>query len=504
MKAHTLTYRGKEYEFPIHNGELQISDNLVDFPKSVLLILHFGISSGAYTLSVETADAVYREIGKFLGDGGLNDKGKRVFAKEPEVLAAVMPHRSLPTQAITLPDTTVASSEPKLATLLFMIHQFLLRFMVFPDPAQAPVIALWIAHTWVIDAFHFTPYLFIYSPTKRSGKSRLLECLAAVVCRPWSVVSATEATIMRKINADRPTILFDEIDTIYGSNHDKSKEGLRAVLNCGFMRGSTVPRCAGQGVVEYSVFSAKAFAGIGDSLPNTVKDRSIRIHLVRRAKDQAIETFRIYDVETSTNAIVEGLTSWAGNEDTTEQLQASRPVVSHELGDRAADIAEPLLAIAELAGEEWANAGRASLVALLQANEEEADEPGVRLLFAIRDIFAQERKRQMPTIHILRKLASREEEEAWTMQWPREFASGNTRGPAAKMASLLRPYGISAGSIRLPDGTTPKGYRVEAFSDAFSRYLPNLFEKVATTPQDAVEHPLTNPADTERTDHGKP
>ena len=163
------------------------------------------------------------------------------------------------------------------------------------------------------------------------------------------------------------------------------------------------------------------------------------------------------------------------NEETIQKLQYSRPQVPSGLGDRAADIAEPLLAIAEMAGEEWPQSARTALIALLRRNDdEEADEPGVRLLRAIREIFVAEGKKQLSSLQILRRLAEREEDEAWTVQWPRAISGGNTRGPAEKMAVLLRPYGVFAGTIRLLDGSTPKGYRLERFADAFSRYLPDL------------------------------
>jgi hypothetical protein len=41
-----------------------------------------------------------------------------------------------------------------------------------------------------------------------------------------------------------------------------------------------------------------------------------------------------------------------------------------------------------------------------------------------------------------------------------------------KLARLLRPFGVVSGSKRLPDGTTPKGYLLDQFADAFRRYLP--------------------------------
>jgi len=542
-----ISYRSKNYQFVKVNDALVISDEkLATLPKAVLLLLMVGAARGSFAIADTVLVHLSSKVGKYITDGQLNTDGQRVFRNDRELQTALRtpvfltnaqakplvdaefvessenpqivtqsaptPELDTPTvvEAVT-PDAiektdpidnlasvpSVASNasanvpgKPDLAALLTMIHEFLLRFMVFSDPAQAVALALWIAHSWVIDAFGFTPYLFIYSPIKRCGKTRLLNCLYVLVCRPWSIVSGTEATLMRKIDAASPTLLFDEIDTVYGNGRDRSRENLRAVLNAGFVRGATVPRCAGREVIEYSVFCPKAFAGIGNSLPNTVKDRSIWIHLVRRRKDQRIESLRHPDFSGLSTMIVEGLTSWAGYEEYLQKLATSRPEVPSELGDRAADIGEPLLAIAEMAGGKWPEAARSSLVALLCANEdEELAEPGVRLLGAIRDIFVAEGRKQLPTIQILRKLAAREEEEAWTTQWPRELAGNHARGPAAKMATLLRPYGISAGTIRLHDGTTPKGYRLAVFADAFDRYLPDLPEKLATTPQETAEPP---------------
>jgi hypothetical protein len=42
----------------------------------------------------------------------------------------------------------------------------------------------------------------------------------------------------------------------------------------------------------------------------------------------------------------------------------------------------------------------------------------------------------------------------------------------AQIARLLNPFGISPGTIRFPDDCTAKGYYLNAFADAFVRYLP--------------------------------
>jgi hypothetical protein len=130
--------------------------------------------------------------------------------------------------------------------------------------------------------------------------------------------------------------------TIFSANgDDDSKEGIRAVLNAGFERRATVPRCmvAQCTLTEFRVFCPKAFAGIG-KLPDTVADRSIPIVMARRTRGERIGKFRNRDAE----PIAEALETWSADLSVTQQLHAD------EIGDRAADICEPLLAIADMAG----------------------------------------------------------------------------------------------------------------------------------------------------------
>jgi hypothetical protein len=96
----------------------------------------------------------------------------------------------------SVPATTVAPLEA--------VAEFLQRFVVCSD-AQATTVALWVAHTWVYDAFDATPYLAVTSAEKRSGKSRLFDVVELLVARPWRAVQPTEAVTFRKIERDKPT-----------------------------------------------------------------------------------------------------------------------------------------------------------------------------------------------------------------------------------------------------------------------------------------------------------
>ena len=196
--------------------------------------------------------------------------------------------------ADTMPVTTLQTTSVELSSVLNSICPFLRRYVVFSSAAQPTATALWVAHTWALDGFDYTPYLRVDSPEKQCGKSRLLDCLERITPKAWGTISPSEAVLFREIDRDCPTLLLDETDTLFCNGKDDRAESLRAMLNAGFERKARVPRCVGQGssfgVQHFAVFCAKAFAGIG-SLPDTIRDRCISIRLVRKSRDESVERF---------------------------------------------------------------------------------------------------------------------------------------------------------------------------------------------------------------------
>ena len=145
-------------------------------------------------------------------------------------------------------------------------------------------------------------------------------------------------------------------------------------------------------------------------------------------------------------------------------LEHSRPTIPSELGDRAADVWEPLLAIADLAGEAWPDRARAAAVALSGGDSNEDLSPGITLLKDIRDVFVEIPGDRMPSVLLVTALIGKEE-----CPW------GDLKGKpldARSLARLLKPFDIRPHGVRLDDGTTPKGYYTQDFVDAWSRYLP--------------------------------
>jgi Protein of unknown function (DUF3631) len=383
---------------------------------------------------------------------------RRLFNTREEIVAAVPEPKA---------------SSPALGALLQAICDYLVRFMAFSSESQPVAVALWIAHTWTIDAFDYTPYLHILSPEKRCGKSRLLDCIGLLAAKPWRVVSPSEAVLFRKIEADAPTLLLDEADTIFCNGKDDGKEPLRALLNAGFERLAKIPRCVGPNneLREFAVFSAKALAGIG-KLPDTVSDRCIPIRLVRRAQNEGVERFRRREADAIASTTRDALAQWSGLEHTRATLRDARPDIPDQLGDRQTDICEPLLAVADLAGDGWPERARNALTKLCTGEIEEDESLGVKLLRTIRTIFEASSADKIASRELLDALVSTDDDGPWAAWWERDLADNNTRGPAAKLARLLKPYDIRARGIRLDDGATPKGYREEDFQEAWKRYCP--------------------------------
>lgn len=240
----------------------------------------------------------------------------------------------------------IATSE-----LLDAVTEFIARYVVLGDESDSPqatVLALWCLHTWAIDAADCTPYIVLESATPRCGKTRTLEVLRLLVKQPWLANSVTEAALFRKMEAEHPTLLLDETDAIFGAG---PREPLRAVLNAGNRRGSSVTRAEGKSYREFPTFGPKVLAGIATgALPDTIRDRSIIITLQRR-DDQPVQRFRVRQAEMEAVPLAFSLDAWAAA--TTPPLANATPDIPDSLSDRAGDAWEPLLALAEFAGNEW-------------------------------------------------------------------------------------------------------------------------------------------------------
>jgi hypothetical protein len=174
------------------------------------------------------------------------------------------------------------------AALLSDVETFCRRFIAYPSPNAAVAHVLWLAHTHAMDAWESTPRIAFLSPEPGSGKTRALEISELLVPNPILGISATSAYLFRRISdeAGLPTVLYDEIDTVFGPKAKGDNEEIRAVLNAGHRKGAFAGRCVVRGksveTEELPCYAAVAVARLG-WLPDSLLTRSVIIRMHRRA-----------------------------------------------------------------------------------------------------------------------------------------------------------------------------------------------------------------------------
>ena len=362
---------------------------------------------------------------------------------------------------------------PGLPQLLEQTCDFLQRYVVFETKSQPVATSLWVAHTHLIGAADFTPYLSITAPSKKSGKTTVLKCLLLLVPRPWYMIQPSEAVLYRKIEKDGPTLLLDEADALFSDKTADKTEPIRAMLNAGFERDAVVPRCFGvlHEIRDFKVFCAKAIVSIGE-LPDTIRDRSILIRLLAKAKgDKSVQGFRKREAAALAAPIKTGFEAVSGDEKLIESLRDARPTIPEQLNDRQADICEPLLAIADAAKDKWPERGRRALTELC-ATQQEDEDLGMKLLHDIKAIFGLNETRRLATRELLQGLVDIETDAPWPHWWEQSLKDDNIKGPASKLARLLKQFHLKPATFRQEDGSTVKGYAFEDFRVFFERYLP--------------------------------
>jgi len=306
-------------------------------------------------------------------------------------------------------------------------------------------------------------YLFIQSPEKQCGKTRLLEILHLLVHNSTGIDSSPTAAVVSR-TAWGNTQLLDEGDGW------PELSGLRNILNAGFQRNAQTARCQQDGLgaqvpKKLLLYCPRAIAGIGkDILSGTTRDRTFFIDMARQKPDERRERLRDKIVEPQAAELKKEIEEWAKNQ--REQvvtlyeslMQSSLPYLE-TFRDRTIDISEPLAVILEVAYRDrpgdLANARRELCDAVALAREETNQySDDHRLLIAIEGIMEGEELIEQPSV-----LAQRLSGNAGSVA--HEFAIGE----------MLRRYGFTHKSVR-KDGQPRKCYVIERsrLRDILARY----------------------------------
>jgi hypothetical protein len=333
-------------------------------------------------------------------------------------------------------------------------------------PHQAIAITLWILHTHVYERFTVSPRLLLTSPVRGCGKSTLLRIAEQLTARAFRTDSITAAAIVRLVAKDHVTLLSDEADNLPAA----ANEMLRAILNGGHLHGANRVQVGPQGLVQiFPIFGAMAFAAIG-MMPLPLMHRSVVIEMVRATGE--LERFDADDLMAmmELNSVFSGIARWA--RDTTF---AGNPTLPKILRNRPADNWRVLIAIGDACGKEWGKFAREAALALTKDRPDE--DPGVRLLTDIRDIFNQLKVDRIASSALIETLIAIED-GVWSEwrglrddQQPRRLTQG-------ELARVLSPFRIKSRTVwklgsRNVRGKSSRGYFKEQFTEAWRAYCPS-------------------------------
>ncbi len=358
--------------------------------------------------------------------------------------------------------------------------------MVLP-PWAAETLALWALHTYAFQLRDISAYLGLESPEKRCGKSTLLAVLGRLVHRPVIAANISPPAFFRVIQETRPTLLIDEADTFLQGNDE-----LRGILNSGYSRQTAyvvrvvpgfpaaparVPNrlsrsdapSGAMGLAAFSCWCPKIMATIG-RLPDTLADRCILIRMHRKLAGEACQRAGSLDATDLKRQCVRFVRDHA------EKITSARPSIPSNLNDRAADIWEPLLVLADLAGGSWPERARQAAVALSALAQNH--HPIGALLLDILAVFVNSKQDRLFSRTLVDGLNT-QVDRPWT---------DLRRGKAITelwLARLLRPYGVLPRMLWLDNGQA-RGYCLEDFTEVFRRYIPKSEIEALKTPLPAA------------------
>jgi hypothetical protein len=406
-----------------------------------------------------------------------------------------------------------AGGKPKteIGVLLDDLVAVLTRHVVLPK-LSAEALALWTVHTYGYELREVTAYIGVESPEKRCGKTTLLTVLAEIVNRPVVAANISSPALFRVIQEMQPTLLIDEADTFL-----KSNEELRGILNSGYTRktafvwravaqgndeirmtndkGSTkspglkeIPASqtgSGVGIAKFSCWCPKIMAAIG-RLPETLADRCIVIRMHRKTRFEDCDRTRNMD-GSALRRRCEALVAKHA-----EEIRNAHPEIPEDLNDRAADLWEPLLAIADLAGGDWVDRARRAALALSACEQQNSLNVAFLLeLFAGVVVCGKDER-----------VFSREIADWLNSRLGQPWAEGRKGKPVDELwlAQRLRPYGIRSKTMRIGEERA-KGYEKEPIFELCQRYVPRseaqaFIEEMRSErdePEAAVTEAGTNP-----------
>jgi hypothetical protein len=366
------------------------------------------------------------------------------------------------------------------AALLDETRAFVRRFWAPPSEVALDAVTLWIAHSHAVNddrlVFETTPRLFLCSTGPQSGKTTALQMLELLCGRGKRIADPTAPALLGLLGHERATILIDELDTLMGNG--AGGRSTRTIMLEGYTEGGSIARGTNaRGYTEVSCFAPMAFAGmrqnfISNPRLEALRTRTIMLLCKPRGPNQVVESYRRRLHSGQARVLNVALTRWGSRHANT--LMDCWPEPPDGVEDRAAELWEPLLAVGEVVGGEWAERARnACRVIALGEPEEDDDEPDTPVEMLLADMslvfMGEDRLASRTIIERLQLLPG----SAWK-RFPNVVTAGR------EIAAMLEPRGVAPKPVWL-DGVTVRGYDRADLEEAGMPVLAELSKQEKST-----------------------
>ena len=381
------------------------------------------------------------------------------------------------------------------AKLLDDVRRWLATYICTMADADLHLLALWAAHTHLLDECYTTPRLQVDSPVPEAGKTTVLEHLQRICRRSVQMAAlSSPALLTRMLDQEQRTILIDEVDR----SLDPKKDGIAdliAVLNSGYKRGATRPvliQAAGSKweVKEMPTFAAVGMAGNNPNLPDDTRTRTIRVLLLPDL-DGIVQESDWEVIESQALRLHDRLVRWA--DQVREAARSERPELPDGITGRLREKWAPLKRVAVAAGGSWPD--RVDAMALHDKKQREMDredgliqeKPQVVLLHHIRQVWPKG-VTFLATEKLIAKLI-----DAHPEFWSVESSYGKALIGKRLGSMLARGYKIHSGQ---PVRGGPRGYHFSAFVKPWHHMrtpLPQSDASDANAESDAADSSSDSP-----------
>lgn len=367
--------------------------------------------------------------------------------------------RALPARAV------VPWGAPLDAGAMFAALRGLLARVLAEPATTLDAMALWCLHAWLVRnempvPFDVSPRLVFQAGDARADHARALRVLAWLTPTPVIVSRAIAAHLLPMIEAERPTLLLDDVGggLLY-------RRDMRTLIAAGAMRDGTFlsARTKSNPSGRSSCFAPTAIATMG-ALAEDVRLRAIVVPMAPVPAGAARGRLTMSAPLDEVAALRAQMQAFAA--EVACALPDVEAVLPRKLCAAARENWAPLIALAHCIGARVAARAIEAAEALSDASP--APSSNLALLADIREIFGVDGQARIPTAKMIDKLTA-DVERPW---------GSSRRGrkiDARELAERLGQFGVRPVSLKIAGEVVVRGYRGEDLTDAFARYLGEPF-----------------------------